>query len=302
MLKRVIQFGLATILSTAIAGFGIAQAQDDDEFPAEGEAEEAAAEAEEGMEEAAAEGEEMATEGGGAHGLTLPKGGLAVFVNLGVGMSKENAGDPISLSPDIWYGVSDQLSVGLTHSIYGLTGFWSGALLGILGPSLCLSGDGCGDAYDVGAVQAKFGLKQDASMAFAAVGGLAYGISDPFTLSLRAGVEGVWRSGKIGVHFTPSIYIGLNERDAGNKESLHVPVSVMFAANPQLQVGVQTGIQGPLDGFGDSYSIPLGLGAIYMVNPNIMAGGAFMLERVAGFEGVDAADLRSLSVFVGWMK
>jgi hypothetical protein len=32
----------------------------------------------------------------------------------------------------------------------------------------------------------------------------------------------------------------------------------------------------------------------------IMAGASFNLLRVAGFEGPGAADLRSLSIFVGW--
>jgi hypothetical protein len=311
MLNRVIKVGFVSVLSTVIAGFGVAHAQDEapvegdtttdadgdgmpDAPPAEGDAMPAEGD---GM---AAEGDAMAEgDGGGKHGLR--KGGIAIHASLEVGMSKDSGGDPISIAPDVWYGVSDKLAVGLTHSAYGTTGFWTGQ-----GNSLCVAGDFCKNAdgdtefYDNGGVQAKFGFMQSADMSIAAVGGLMYNVPDPFRMGLRAGIDGMWHSGKIGVAFTPSIQIGLNERDAGNKETLNVPVALMYMASPQLHVGLQTGIRGPLDGFGDAYSVPVGVGAMFMVNPNINVGGAFTLERVAGFDGPGAADLRSLALFVGW--
>jgi hypothetical protein len=73
----------------------------------------------------------------------------------------------------------------------------------------------------------------------------------------------------------------------------------MFAVNPKLGVGAQTGIAGPLDGFGDAYAIPLSFGAHYMVSDKIMAGGAFSFLNIAG-EG-SSADFRALNIMVGYM-
>jgi hypothetical protein len=314
MLNRVIQFGLATILTTAIAGYGTAHAQEEETAPVEGETAEGTTEAT-GEGEMAAEGEataettegegEMAAEGeaeGGGDHHGLRKGGIAIAAAIEINMSKELVAKPFSIAPDIWYGVTDKIGVGLIHSSYGRTGFWDG-----VGSSLCLAGEekGCPKLYNSTSLYGRFGLSSNAQMSLAAVGGIDFRLLDPEVLmALRVGIDGMYNAGKIMIAFSPNISAGLNKRDDfGNKELLNVPVAFLFAATPQLHVGLQTGIRGPLDGFGDAYTVPVSLGAMFAVNPNIMVGGSFGLNRVAGYElpdGVGVADMRSLTLFAGW--
>ncbi len=317
MLNRVIQAGLATFVAMAIAGHGVARAQGEEEDPAgdpadgtsapeyDGDGTPDAADGapadgtDDGMADTDGDGAVEGEGGGGeAHMHSLRAGGISVHVALQVGLLESNVGDPLSLSPDVWYGVSDKLAVGLTHSIYGLTGFWSG----LTPSSLCIAGDACGDVYSNGGLQAKFGLSQSGGMSLSAIGGVIYNVADPFRLGLRAGVDGMWSSGQISVAFTPSLYIGLNERDtAGNKEALMLPVAFMFGLSEQLHLGAQTGLIGPLDGLGDSFRIPLAFGATFKLNHTMMVGGAFSLDRVAGGDDVfGATDLRSLALFFSW--
>lgn len=248
-----------------------------------------------------------AEEGGAtaeAHSMILPKGKLKVDFSVNVNLSKELVGKPISITPDVWYGVAPKLEVGLAHSSYGLTGFWG---TDALGGGVCVTGEenGCAKFYNgpVG-VLAHYALVEG-DLTVAADGGLVIGSLDPFELSLKAGVRGVKAMDKLMIGFAPFIAVGLTERDAGNKEYLGVPVDVNYMVNEKLGVGVQTGIHGPLDGFGDSFFVPVSLAAMYGVNENITAGAAFTLLRVTGGspDGVDgpgAADFRGLSVFASW--
>jgi hypothetical protein len=68
----------------------------------------------------------------------------------------------------------------------------------------------------------------------------------------------------------------------------------MYAIDAKLHAGVQTGIFGLLDGFGDNYAIPVNLGAMYMVDEKLSVGGTFGFHNLAGNNG--DADGRGISI------
>lgn len=78
-------------------------------------------------------------------GLTLPAGRLNLALNAEVEATAEAFGKPTSLSPDLSYGVTDDLTVSLAHSTFMLTGF-----RGAAGKGLCVTGtdNGCAHAYN----------------------------------------------------------------------------------------------------------------------------------------------------------
>jgi hypothetical protein len=251
-------------------------------------------------------GGDMAAEGGGGH-LVTPKGKISIFAALQVNLSKDlgvaKVGDPISIQPDIFYGVMPKLEVGVAHSSYNLTGFWGG--FSFPSGGVCI-GDEMGPCADkvyngpIG-ILGRYALVDDGKLGIAADAGLVLRALDPFAIGAKAGIRGHYMAGKLMIGFAPNIQIGITKRDeGGGKEFLAVPVDVHYMVSPKLGVGVQTGIQGPLDEFGDSYAIPVSLGAMFMPNEKLGVGGAFNLNRIAGFDGPGAADLRSLTVFVMW--
>lgn len=301
MMSRMIRYTMISVFGLALAGNG-AFAQ---ETPEEGGTEEGATEgapAEGGGEATPAEGggeEGGMAEGGDAGGkppMILAKGKLAVHVAVGINLSKEAVAKPIVIAPDLWYGVMPKLEVGLVHSNMGLTGWWSNGGRG----SLCLGGTerGCGKLYNgpVG-VLAHYSV-MEGNIDLAADGGVVIAALDPeMLLGLKVGVMGRWMSGKIGVFFAPNIYIGLTKRDF-NKEAISVPVTVGYMVSPKLHAGVQVGIAGPLSHFGDLYAIPLGVGAMFMVNPNLGVAGSFNFFNLAGKNS--SADGRDLTLSVMW--
>jgi hypothetical protein len=248
-------------------------------------------------------GGDMGADMGGAPPLILPKGKLGIFAAIGVGLSKDLAGKPIDIAPDIWYGVMPKLEAGIVHSGYGLTGFWGDNVpLGIVGLGICVTGTdgGCAKVYDgpIG-VLAHYQLLEG-GIDLAADAGVVLGSFDPFQIGVKVGVRGRKMMGKLAIHFAPNVGIQVTERADEGNETLSVPVDVHFMVSPKLGVGVQTGIQGEFSSFGDNFRIPVSLGAMFQVTPAIMAGASFNLHRVAGFDGPGAADLRSLTVFLGW--
>lgn len=232
--------------------------------------------------------------------LTLAKGMIEIHGDVYVNLGADRVAKPIAIAPDIWYGVSDKLSVGLTHNL-----------------GLCLTGtdNGCAKLYNDVGLQARFSVKRDAKMELAAAGGLILPSLDPMLARLEIGADFKYQAGKITVWVNPRIGLGLNKRDAdpvtmsgGNKETLALPVTIGFQATPELNVRVHSGIAGvgagpeagaPLDGFGDAFVIPLGIGALYAVSNKLDLGAEFLFPAIAGSD-IASTDFRALIATVNF--
>lgn len=240
--------------------------------------------------------------------LTLGKGKIVIGGETAtINMSADAVGKPIALAPSIWYGVSDKLTVGLTHD-GGTTKFTprpglSLQAISILGVSvlagkaggICLTGEenGCAKVYDNVSLDALFSVKAG-KFSLAAHPALDIGSFDPFLLSLRIGALGTYAaSDKITIAFDPRIKIGITERDF-NKESIDVPVWVWYHLNEKMGVAVNTGIAGPLDGFGDAFVVPVGLNFSHQVNEKLGVGADFSFVNLLGKGG--EADFRALGL------
>lgn len=250
----------------------------------------------------------MEASAGMSAGLTLMKGKIVIGgETLTINMSADAVGKPIAIAPSIWYGVSDKLTVGITHD--GGTTMWTPRpgialqAISILGVSvlagkaggICVTGEenGCGKVYDNVSVDGLFSIKQG-KFNLAAHPALDLGSFDPLLLSLRVGVLGTYSaSDKITVAFDPRIKIGLTERDF-NKESLDVPVWLWYHLNEKMGVALNTGIAGPLDGFGDAFTVPVGFNFSYKANEKLNVGADFSFINLLGKGG--EADFRALGL------
>jgi hypothetical protein len=231
--------------------------------------------------------------------MTLPKGRVLVQGYIAMSLSSDAAFKPVSLSPDVWYGLMDDLSIGLTHSSVGTGGVYGGT-----GTSLCLTGaeNGCGDFYSNVALLGRYNLI-DTGLALAVQGGFVVNGIDPFYLGIQLGAVGRWEYKPIAVVFQPSIYVGLTEREGvdgvgGNTEAISLPVAAMYDVSPELAVGLQTGVNLGLDDIASQWQLFLSLGGRYVVMPGVWAELAFSLPVVASGaeEGPGAFDTRVLTL------
>ena len=112
--------------------------------------------------------------------LTLAESMFEVTVPLGIGLSRDRGGKPVTLSPSIYYGVSDGLTVGLRHFA-----------------GLCLSGTpDCPRVYEDLSVDTLWRLWRGVSTDLALGVALnASPITDPLALSAEARLLGRFRAG-----------------------------------------------------------------------------------------------------------
>lgn len=240
--------------------------------------------------------------GEGGDQLVLQKGRLILNAFLEVNLSSGGAFKPVSLSPDLWYGVTDEITAGVVHSAVGTTGF-----IGGVGESLCLTGsDNCGDLYKNVGVEGRYKLKMS-SIALAADAGLFSGhVTDLKLLVLKVGAVGRWHQGPLAVEGAPNLAIAVTDRSstttvggvsvtAGNRDVLNVPGTVLYTLNPMITVAAQVGLVLPLEDTGDAYSLPISVGAFYKVNDDLNVSAAFSLPRlIAGSNG--GTNARSLTL------
>lgn len=238
--------------------------------------------------------------------VVLPAKRLYLQAALEIDLSSGTAGDPISLAPDVFYGVNDALTVGLVHSARGGSGFIGGT-----GSSLCFTSS-C-DIYNGFGLDGRYQFASG-KVSAAANFGLYAAAVDPFTLALKLGVIGRWRpqpESKLAVDFAPALSLGLTEREpaivmgmavgTGNKEVFALPVSVVYAVKPQISVMAQTGLIIPFASAGDAFAVPLSVGGSYAVNKQISVEAAFSFKALLGGDALaTGADGRSFTIGGGY--
>jgi hypothetical protein len=257
----------------------------------------------------------LAVPGGGAHAqeaelveeqqMTLPAGRIFVQTTIEMSLSRDAALQPVSIAPDLWYGLTDIITIGLVHSGRAATG-----LLGGAGSGLCVTGSegGCYRVYDnVGAV-GRYHFYRQGDLTASAEGGVFAQSFDPFTLAIKAGALGRWQRGNLAAEVAPSVFVGLTQRDVqggvaieSNKETLILPATVMFTAMPKLGVAAQAGLVLPFAEAADAYSVAVSIGAQYLVTPKILVDGAISLPYLVGGDALATGiDVRTFTLGVGY--
>jgi len=237
--------------------------------------------------------------------VTMPAKRGMVHAQIGINLSTDLVGKPINLSPDIWYGLNDKLTIGLIHTGVGQTGIQGG-----VGTSLCLTGEdnGCGKIYDNVGIDLRYTLKSDAKLQIALDGGLFVNSFDPFQLRLKVGVAGRYRLGKqLALEFQPNISFGVTERDGavdamgnslgGNKEALALPATFVYGLNEKIGLLGQVSLSLPFEDAGDLYAVGLALGGNYALNKQFSLELIFALPLVVtGIEDAGGVDARTLTL------
>jgi len=226
-----------------------------------------------------------------SRGVQLPAGMLSARVMLAINLSKDLAGEPISLVPDISYGVTDRLQLSLVHS--GPMRWQSRPGLG-----LCLTGtsNGCPNVYDNVGVDVMYGLMFGKQLHLSAHAALYLESFDPATTMLAVGAAGKLHFGdRVALFFDPQLGIALSDRDV-HDDALIVPLELQYQLNAPSSVKLLTGVNGSLSAFGDTVQIPLGVGLAHNLSEHLDVAARFSFDNLLGHHatGVGAADMRSL--------
>jgi hypothetical protein len=240
--------------------------------------------------------------------LTLQPGALFVQLDLELNLAKAAVAKPFSIAPDVSYGVTQDLTLSLIHSTFGTTGFRGGT-----GDGLCITGtsNGCAHPYNNVGGEALYSLATGDAPIAAVVGLYSLNLDQSF-VDLKLGLKTKFTAGALSLVFNPSIYVGLNDREAtpANADQLYLPVGLNYKLSPQLSVGIGSGIKGPLNDFskfGKSWSVPLGVNAVVTLDRAIAVGAAFTFGKLVGAPALEDAspsqtgtDFRALHVWLNY--
>jgi hypothetical protein len=204
--------------------------------------------------------------------LVLPAGGVEGSVAVETNLSTNLAGTPTSIAPDLWYGATDRLTVGVVHSADALS------LVGA-GDGLCLGGTahGCEQAYSNLGLDARWSLARGAWSAAARVR-LVTRRWSPWLPSVRIGALVRWQRGRVAVVSDPQLQIGLDNTDLGNRNAIHVPLWIRVQPAPRAELYLRTGVDGDLAVFDDVWAVPAMIGARVAItgHVDVAAEGGFV--------------------------
>jgi hypothetical protein len=228
-------------------------------------------------------------------GVQGPAGLFHSRMLLHINTDRGSAGKPISFAPDFYYSATDSLQLGLLHN---LPMGW----LTRPGAGLCLSGEdnGCENGvYNNVGFDLMYGLAfGDVHFSFhSSFYVLEFSAARPLMLTL--GLTGKLHfSERVALYFDPQVGLALNKRDAGNPDRLFVPVELQFQIVPPVAFKLLSGIAGPLDGFSDSYTIPVGLGVVGNITEALDIGLRFSFDNLLGKipPGSERTDFGSLAL------
>ena len=222
-----------------------------------------------------------------ARPLVLGAGTIELATEGELSLDRGRNYSPVSIAPDLRYGLTDRLTVGLIHSNRAM------GYEGRVGNGLCFAGEanGCPHLYDSTGVDGIYALGAGdgpwalALRGYAIFGG--YSEMVPFGITAAGGVRARWRQGRVAVVVDP--LVGVAYTDGGETQ-----LQVQLLARAQYQLSRYfacyggAGYYGPVDEAG---SVPVFAGLLFAVDENIDVGAS------AAFTGVsDSLDGRSLDL------
>lgn len=244
--------------------------------------------------------------------MTMPGGTLYLNAVAETTLAKGAAGKPISIAPDLWYGASDKLTLGLVHSSRGTSGFLTGFVNGLCfrggsGGGACAAG--LGNIYTTAGAEARIAIREGGFALALPIGLYASAFKPDPVLSAKIGLIGRWQAGPLAVELQPTLFAGLTQRKidmagtkvSNNEDRFGLPLTLLFQLSPAFALAAQTGITMVVEHAADTYQVPAALGLAWLATPKLSVDVAFGLAAVVDANSMTKPfDSRSLTLGVGY--
>lgn len=227
----------------------------------------------------------------------LDEGQLAVDVTLEVNLAHNFWAEPLSLAPDVWWGVTPKLTVGLVHSNASVDRFAPGS-------SLCLRTDDgalyCDALYRGSGIDARY-LAVDGDIAIAPRMRVLLRDVDPFKPAITLGALAKWQRGRMAVTVDPYLQLGLANTGVGNRAQIWIPVQLAVQPTCRWQIALHTGWNSEVATVTkDGWHIPIALGVQARATTEIDLGATLGFASLLGPQNTPKQ--RVLFVTMGWRR
>lgn len=218
--------------------------------------------------------------------VVLAPGELEGTATLAFDMKKRREWEQYALSPDLWFGVTRDLTLGVVHSARSISE------LDAKRP-YCLKG--CDPDY-LGGLDARYRVHRFVA---ARVRFLARD-TDPWKPAATLGALVRWHRGRFGIAADPYLRLGLANRDLGNRATLIVPVQLAVQPTCKWVAGLRLGYDSAIEVWRDGWRGQLGVFAgVHPIAPlEIFVEYGFR----ALFGPVHDGSERVLMFSVGWRQ
>ena len=225
-----------------------------------------------------------------ARPLTQGEGAWLLRGNLELTLDVRGFAQPFSLAPDVWYGVTQRLTIGVVNS-------FSAVDLIDAGGSLCFRGaEGlCRHTYRGSGMDVLWSwLTGDFAVAPRAR--FLVRDVDPWKPAVTLGALARWTRGRFAISADPYLRLGVANRDLGNRATVVVPVWLALQPAARWLLALHTGWDSELATWRDGWHVPMAIDVAHRFTPELDAGFELGFPHVLGPQ--NNVKIRSATVFV----
>jgi hypothetical protein len=200
---------------------------------------------------------------------------------------------PVSFAPDLWFGVTSKLTVGVIHSNASVSRIDRAA-------SFCFEHHrlyGCDRTYHNAGLDTRYEVR-DGALRVAARARFLVRDVEPWKPAVTAGALLRWTRGRISLTSDPYLRFGLANTEHGNRTALYLPVAFGVSPHSRVELRIHTGYDSDLAVWSDGFHIPLALSARGQVTSSLELGMLGGFTSAAGPQ--DTLSRRTLWFWFGW--
>ncbi len=200
---------------------------------------------------------------------------------------------PFAIAPDIWFGVTQRLTLGIIHSDPSLDRIQATA-------SFCVrqSALECDRFYEGSGIDARYLVFDDGAFSIAPrARAYIHGI-DPIKPAATFGAMLKYRHHQFAIESDPYLRFSLANAQLGNRGGIVIPLYLEWQPSTCWLVFAQTGWDANYVVLSDGWHIPFGVGATWRVTQQLDVGAEFGFTTALGPQ--NDAKQRVAFVTVAW--
>ncbi|HLL21786.1 MAG TPA: hypothetical protein VK427_06635 [Kofleriaceae bacterium] len=185
--------------------------------------------------------------------FVLPRGGFEARLTLEYSLFERMVGEPIALAPDVWVGVTEQLTIGIIHSSQSVDRIATRSSFCLVKSDLL-----CDATYQGSGIDVRYQLR-DAPISVAPRTRVLLRDVDPWKPAVTLGALVRWTHGRFSITTDPFLRLGLANRDKGNRAAFTLPLWFGVQPGRGWLVEIHTGAEGDLAVLRDGWHMPFGI-------------------------------------------
>ena len=208
--------------------------------------------------------------------LVLPEYAVHAQLVIETNLAPSSFARPLSFAPDVWFGATPELTLGVIHSDASIDHIAPGA-------SLCARTEMflCDHAYRGGGLDALYSARTG-TFAVAPHLRLLVRDLDPVKPALTLGAALKWTHGRVEIASDPFLQLGLANTDRGNRAQLSLPVTFAIQPTCRWELELRTGWNSELAVLRDGWHVPAYAGVVARATANVDVGGGFGFTSILG--------------------